>query len=1517
MLAVMVVFAMAPSAFAAEIPDAAEPGMAVLDDTFASGEGTAESPYIINTADQLAAFAQEVDAGTTYEGQYVALGADIDLSAVENWNPIGAEGLNAEAIFNGTFDGAGYVINGMNITGTYEEEASVGLFSTLNTAAVVQNLKMTNVSVNVIGKSKIRAGSVSGDVKSGGGSMNNVSAEGSVTALSDAASMTMAGGLSGRTNKDFKLVNAWTDVTVSASVTGGYAAAYAGGITGNTGNNTLFANVAALGSVTANSEQGNANAGGIAGMLTGALVNVYAIGTVQSNTEDYAGMIAGSRGFGKAEYVYYSTDSGMAADGSGSFGDRIEAAGTYASEEMMEENFAAILNGNIKSAYAVISEEGFSNITLNSWILSSKVVPEGEAVQDGVYALVNIPYSVFYTAEGINFMDDVDAVSSATNKTGNYGKAGGVYHSGTSANVVENEDGTVTVTATGGDTDSKPQGVIWAVKADSVDAVKALGGTEITDESDVYIATVGRGQASYSHLYGYEALVEAPDYSYYVLSEAPDYYMVLDSEGSFSKTVGSAQTEDALEDLGVSYGTNWGDVQLAPAVDATNNTLINAVAITAKDADGNETTAGLYALDQIWANNSLGWRVAVTEGLDGKTITNIRYYCTVKDTDLTDTEAPAYANYIIDYPANQEISQVYTGTITAGVDENGDFTVSGLPEDAQNVKAKIYHTTGGRNATITYITPLVVDPADDDIDPDTADVVDGKIEVSKELVTVTNSKGESKTYGQPIAGTTYTVELSCDNYILSKTTVVYAMPDLYIQMNVPFDDFYEAYDLTDYAVWEVEEGVDAVSTATESKFKGTTGLARGTYNNGTYIMGVTLPVKVSADDIAKLGVTLTENDDYYYSVLETEPEYYAELTIGDEGDYSFSQIQDSTYSADNLTVDELDTTAGYGDYQVSLTNVNTDVSKGIVISDDIVLTNYSVYGAILNIDDGSYGMTCLENLWFGTKRDVVEIAWSIPEGQQLQRGHGHGGLFYQFEGINGGELKSVDLITNYGIFHLTEGDAIGTLTEYFAGDLSSLEYSIDNGSTELLISGIPDELENVKISLSAGREFLAEKAEITDGKVALSNAPSAGTTYTLAISSDNYPDITRTLATPVTPGEKEALQTWINKAKAAEGYEEDTDLKEHVAEAEEMLESETATSADAEELIEELKEKTKKHYPQAKAAMTITPSAAFITLDGAELADLENPSYAITYKAGRGSSTLQSGDLTSLYITFENAATVGTEYTITITSDNYQNITAAATAEQLSIENAIIADIEDQAYTGSAVTPEIHVRYEGGNLQQDKHYTVAYKDNTEIGTATVTITGIGDFTGEVTKTFNIVKADSSATAPSANKLTFNNKAQALVKAGTAAGGTMQYSLDNKTFGTALPTAAKAGTYTVYYKVVGDENHNDSAVQSVKVTIAKAANTLNAKAKSKTVSAKSKKKTTIKANKAFKVTKAQGKVAYKKTSGNKKITVTSNGKITVKKGLKKGTYTVKVKVTAAGNANYNKATKTVTIKVKVK
>ena len=100
---------------------------------------------------------------------------------------------------------------------------------------------------------------------------------------------------------------------------------------------------------------------------------------------------------------------------------------------------------------------------------------------------------------------------------------------------------------------------------------------------------------------------------------------------------------------------------------------------------------------------------------------------------------------------------------------------------------------------------------------------------------------------------------------------------------------------------------------------------------------------------------------------------------------------------------------------------------------------------------------------------------------------------------------------------------------------------------------------------------------------------------------------------------------------------------------------------------------------------------------------------------------------------------------------------------------------------------------------------------------------------EKTVSVTVTKADSSiAAAPTAIlNLEYDGSAKALVNAGTANGGTMQYSLDGTTWSTDIPTRTDAGVYDVHYKVTGDANHNDNEGGTVQVTIAKAAPSLNA------------------------------------------------------------------------------------------
>lgn len=103
--------------------------------------------------------------------------------------------------------------------------------------------------------------------------------------------------------------------------------------------------------------------------------------------------------------------------------------------------------------------------------------------------------------------------------------------------------------------------------------------------------------------------------------------------------------------------------------------------------------------------------------------------------------------------------------------------------------------------------------------------------------------------------------------------------------------------------------------------------------------------------------------------------------------------------------------------------------------------------------------------------------------------------------------------------------------------------------------------------------------------------------------------------------------------------------------------------------------------------------------------------------------------------------------------DNYAVLTDAEAkyksltpAVKINITKASVKNIADQYYTGKAKKPSLAITYAGSNLKVNKDYAVSYKNNTKIGTATVTIQGIGDYTGEISKTFKItVKKDASYT----------------------------------------------------------------------------------------------------------------------------------------------------------------------------
>jgi len=197
------------------------------------------------------------------------------------------------------------------------------------------------------------------------------------------------------------------------------------------------------------------------------------------------------------------------------------------------------------------------------------------------------------------------------------------------------------------------------------------------------------------------------------------------------------------------------------------------------------------------------------------------------------------------------------------------------------------------------------------------------------------------------------------------------------------------------------------------------------------------------------------------------------------------------------------------------------------------------------------------------------------------------------------------------------------------------------------------------------------------------------------------------------------------------------------------------------------------------------------------------------------------------YNVSDNVATVVGNYELTVTpKDDEQNYDGTAKAAYSIIaadaQTFTISDIATQTYCGQPLKPSVTVQDGATVLTENTDYTLTYDNNLNVGTATVTAQGIGNYTGTQTKTFTIQKADIAVTAPQAKTgLIYTTQAQTLAVAGGAVGGELQYSLDNQTWSTSVPTGTDAQEYTVYYRVVADANHNDVAAQSFKVTIEQA------------------------------------------------------------------------------------------------
>ena len=98
------------------------------------------------------------------------------------------------------------------------------------------------------------------------------------------------------------------------------------------------------------------------------------------------------------------------------------------------------------------------------------------------------------------------------------------------------------------------------------------------------------------------------------------------------------------------------------------------------------------------------------------------------------------------------------------------------------------------------------------------------------------------------------------------------------------------------------------------------------------------------------------------------------------------------------------------------------------------------------------------------------------------------------------------------------------------------------------------------------------------------------------------------------------------------------------------------------------------------------------------------------------------------------------EYKISNISSDEDVIFINATytkSKTISISSATVSNIKDKSYTGKEQTQDMVVSVNGKTLEKNKDYTVKYSNNKSIGTATITITGKGNYTGEKKVTFKI------------------------------------------------------------------------------------------------------------------------------------------------------------------------------------
>ena len=249
------------------------------------------------------------------------------------------------------------------------------------------------------------------------------------------------------------------------------------------------------------------------------------------------------------------------------------------------------------------------------------------------------------------------------------------------------------------------------------------------------------------------------------------------------------------------------------------------------------------------------------------------------------------------------------------------------------------------------------------------------------------------------------------------------------------------------------------------------------------------------------------------------------------------------------------------------------------------------------------------------------------------------------------------------------------------------------------------------------------------------------------------------------------------------------------------------------------------NYAAGEATSEFTIAKADIQL----VVSIDNWTYGDEAKAP--SVTGNSGNGTVTY-TYANTAAPSLVYESTVPSaagsysvkaivpatTNYNGgeATASFTIAKADFSQVAIADIADQTYIGSQITPAVTVTFKGKTVDASE-YTVSYGENKNVGEGTVTLatTGVNFAAGETnpTKTFKIVPASAVITAQN-QTVTYNGDSQLFTSYSVTNGevGVAYFATEaDRTAGdNQLEVVSDAGTYYVQLTQV-DENYTSEPV----------------------------------------------------------------------------------------------------------